>query len=150
MEKKYLDILIIRNNNTLETTVYRKKTLNGVYLHWKSFMSSTWKHRTLHSLIKRAYTICSTNEYLQAELLKTKHEFTQTDGYPNRKKINEECKSSGNLNITTNNKSNINNDVTKITHMLVLPYKGETEQRIIKSINKVVKKILPQNHTECL
>ena len=66
------------------------------------------------------------------------------------KKINEECKSSGNLNITTNNKSNINNDVTKITHMLVLPYKGETEQRIIKSINKVLKKILPQNHTECL
>ena len=84
MEKKHLDILIIRNNNTLKTTAYRKKTHDGVYLHWKSSMSSTWKHRTLHSLIKRAYKICSTNEYLKAELLKTKHEFTQTDGYPNR------------------------------------------------------------------
>ena len=84
MEKKHLDILIIRKNNALKTTVYRKKTHNGVYLHWKSFMSSTWKQRTLHSLITRAYTICSTNEYPQAELLKTKHEFTQTDGYPNR------------------------------------------------------------------
>ena len=62
------------------------------------------------------------------------------------RKINEECKSSGYHNITTNNKSNI----TNITHMLVLPYKGETEQRIIKLINKAVKKILPQNHTECL
>ena len=30
--------------------------------------------------------------------------------------------------------------------MLVLPYKGERGQRIIKSINKVVKEILPQNH----
>ena len=62
------------------------------------------------------------------------------------RKINEECKSSGYHNITTNNKSNI----TNTTHMLVLPYKGETEQRIIKLINKAVKKILPQNHTECL
>ena len=30
--------------------------------------------------------------------------------------------------------------------MLVLPYKGDRGQRIIKSINKAVKKILPQNH----
>ena len=30
--------------------------------------------------------------------------------------------------------------------MLVLPNKGERRQRIINSINKVVKKILPQNH----
>ena len=60
-------------------------------------------------------------------------------------KINEECKLSGNLNITTNNKSN-SNDITNTTHMLVLPYKGDRGQRIIKSINKAVKKILPQNH----
>ena len=60
-------------------------------------------------------------------------------------KINEECKLSGNLYITTNNKSNINNDKTNTTHMFVLPYKGETGQTIIKSINKAVNKILPQN-----
>ena len=61
-------------------------------------------------------------------------------------KINEECKLSRNLNITTNNKGNINNEITNATHMLILPNKGETGQRIIKSINKAVKKILPQNH----
>ena len=61
-------------------------------------------------------------------------------------KITEECKLSGNHNIIFNNKSNINNDITNTTHMLVLPYKGERGQRIIKSINKAVKKILPQNH----
>ena len=60
-------------------------------------------------------------------------------------KINEKCKLSDNLNIA-NNKSNVNNDITNITHMLVLPYRGERGQRIIKSINKVVKEILPQNH----
>ena len=64
------------------------------------------------------------------------------------KKINEECKSNGNL--TTNNKSNINNDITNTAHMLVLPCEGERGQRIIKLIKQAVKKILPQNHTECL
>ena len=38
-------------------------------------------------------------------------------------KINEECKSSGNLNITTNNKSNINNHITNTIHMLFFPIK---------------------------
>ena len=63
-------------------------------------------------------------------------------------KINEECKLSDNLNITTNNKSKINNNITNATHMLVLPNKTKCKrrQRIIKSINKAVKKILPQNH----
>ena len=28
----FLDVLIIRNNNTLKTTVYRKKTHNRVYV----------------------------------------------------------------------------------------------------------------------
>ena len=43
----FLDVLIIRNNNTLKTTVYRKKTHNGVYLHWKSFAPLTCKRSTL-------------------------------------------------------------------------------------------------------
>ena len=60
-------------------------------------------------------------------------------------KIKEECKLSRNLRVTTNNKSN-NNNITNTTHMFVLPYKGERGQRIIKLINKAVKKILPQNH----
>ena len=33
--------------NTLETTAYRKKTHNGVYLHWRSFAPPTWKRSTL-------------------------------------------------------------------------------------------------------
>ena len=51
-------------------------------------------------------------------------------------KVNGECKLSRNLNITTNNKGSINNEITNTTHMLVLPYKGERGQRIIKSINE--------------
>ena len=78
----FLDVLIIRDNNTLKTTAYIKKTHNGVSLHWKSFAPPTWKHSTLCSIITRAYRICSTQEYLEAELLKIKREFTQINGYP--------------------------------------------------------------------
>ena len=54
----FVDVLIIRNNNTLKTTVYRKKTHNGVYLHWKSFAPPTWKRGTERSIITRPYRIC--------------------------------------------------------------------------------------------
>ena len=141
----FLDVLIIRNNKTLKATVYRKKTYSSLFtVNWKSFASLTWKCSTLQSIITRAYRICSTQEYLEAELLlKIKHMFTQINGYPKgvSDKINEESKLSGNLNITINNKSNTNKDIANTTHMLVLPYKSKRGQRIIKSINEVLKKI---------
>ena len=77
----FLDVLIIRNNNTLKTTGYRK-THNWVYLDRKPFASPTLKRDTLRSIITRAYRICSTQEYLEKELLKIQHESTQINGYP--------------------------------------------------------------------
>ena len=32
-----LDVLLIRNDGTLETMSYRKSTNNGAYLYWDSF-----------------------------------------------------------------------------------------------------------------
>ena len=37
-----LDILVMRKNNTIETTVYRKQTHNDIYLHWESFTPEAW------------------------------------------------------------------------------------------------------------
>ena len=112
---------VSKSLNTLKTTVYRAKTHGGVYLHWKSFAPPTLKRSSLRSIITRAHRICSTQKYLEAELIKIKHGFTQMNGYPKWAfdKINEECKLSGNLNISTNNKSNISNDLTNTTQMLV-------------------------------
>ena len=75
-KRAFLDVLVITSNNTLEATVYRKKKHNGVYLHWKSFAPLIWKHSKLCSIITRAYRICSTQEYLEAKLLRIKHNFT--------------------------------------------------------------------------
>ena len=41
---------------------------------------------------------------------------------------------------------NINNDISNTTHVLLITYNRERGQRIIISINKAVRKILPQNH----
>ena len=60
--------------------------------------------------------------------------------------MKEECKLVNELyhrNIETNIDNNI---VTATTHMLVLPYKGEKGEKLIKSLNKHVKKILPEHH----
>ena len=32
----FLDVLIMRKINTIETTIYRKQTHNEMYLHWES------------------------------------------------------------------------------------------------------------------
>ena len=39
----FLDVLILRNGSSIETTVYRKFTHNDVYLHWNPFSPNSWK-----------------------------------------------------------------------------------------------------------
>ena len=51
----FLDVLIIRKNNTTETTVYRKQTHNNIFLHWESFTTEAWKRGTLKTLLFRAH-----------------------------------------------------------------------------------------------
>ena len=41
----FLDILLIRNNGKLETTVFHKETNDDKYLHWRYFAPITWKKR---------------------------------------------------------------------------------------------------------
>ena len=56
----FLDVLLMRKHGSLETTIYRKSTNNGVYLHWDLFAPKNWKRSTLRSILTRAYKICST------------------------------------------------------------------------------------------
>ena len=54
----FLNVLFIRDYEKITTIVFRKDTLNGLYLHWESSSQISWK-RTLKSLISKAYMICS-------------------------------------------------------------------------------------------
>ena len=64
----FLDVLICRNDKSIETTVYRKSTNNDIYLNWNAFAPDTWKRGTLKALVERAYTVCSTKDFLDKEL----------------------------------------------------------------------------------
>ena len=60
-------------------------------------------------------------------------------------RVNEECKVPRNAdydnNVTANNES-----ISATPHRLILPHTGEQGQKIIKSLNNHVKRLLPQNH----
>ena len=64
----FLDILLIRYKDLINTTVYGKKTNTDLYINWKSFSPNNWKWGTLKTLVLRAYHICSTEKYLKVEL----------------------------------------------------------------------------------
>ena len=78
----FLDVLVIRKNNDIETTVYRKPNSNNVYLNWNSFSPKSWKRRTLRTVIKRAYVICLTTGLLQKELDHISFVFRKYDNFP--------------------------------------------------------------------
>ena len=141
---------VIRKNDTLEKTIYRKSTNNGVYLHWDSFAPKNWKRSTLRSILARAYKICSTKELLDEEPKRIEREFIEINGYPEWlvNQLKGECKLV-NEQYYRNIETNIdNNTVTATTHMLVFPYEGEKGENLIKSLNKHVKKVLPENYLQ--
>ena len=49
----------------METTIYRKSTNNGVYIHWDSFAPKNWKGCALHSILTRTYKIWSIKELMK-------------------------------------------------------------------------------------
>ena len=78
----FLDVLLIRNKDTIETTVYRKPTNSDIYFNWKSFSPCSWKRGTLKTIIRRAYLICSTPDYLQEESDHMAYVFEKFNNYP--------------------------------------------------------------------
>ena len=66
----FLDVKLIRKEQHVDTTVYRKPTTSNIYLHWHSFAPKSWKISTLKSMILRAYKICSNDVYRKQKLKK--------------------------------------------------------------------------------
>ena len=64
----FLDVLLMRCNDKLETTIFCKETNSDIYLHWRSFDPMSWKKGTLRTLIRQAYTVCSNDNLFQEEL----------------------------------------------------------------------------------
>ena len=63
----FLDVLIIRNADKLDFTIYRKSTQNNRYLHFNSNHPPQVKRAVVTFLIDRALNICS-DSYINAEI----------------------------------------------------------------------------------
>jgi hypothetical protein len=63
----FLDVLVIREGETIQTTVYRKPSASNRYLHYTSFQSMNERFSALKTLRNRAEEYCSTNELKNAE-----------------------------------------------------------------------------------
>lgn len=81
--KPYLDVLLIKEGNKLETTVYRKPNLNDNIIPKSSGTLLQYKLSTLGLYTNRAIRICSTEDLFEKKLCKIK-EIDHKAGYSGR------------------------------------------------------------------
>ena len=151
----FLDVLICRNDKSIETTVYRKSTNNDIYLNWKAFAPDTWKRETLKALVERAYTVCSTKDFLDKELKYLQKVFHENNDYPNYviKQIlqqsydehREQKLDMANTNLKLNDVVEKRNGNEENQHLLLVPYQGKKRDFGIKSMKKRMKTLLATN-----
>ena len=149
----FLDVLLIRNGESIETTVFRKSTNNDIYLNWNSFAPNTWKKGTLKTLVQRAYTVCSTDQYLQNELDHLKNVFHMKNGYPKwvinqvldqvKAEQQENALPNEHIDSQENQGQPVINEIK--SHLLVIPYGGSKGEYLIKSMKRELKRLLPTN-----
>ena len=55
----FLVVLVCKETSAFLTTVYRKPTFTGLYIHWDSFCPKKWKINLIKTLTHQALMICS-------------------------------------------------------------------------------------------
>ena len=150
----FLDVLLIKNANIIDTTVYRKRTNTNIYLNWNSHTPATWKRETLRTILSRAYTICSSERYLHEEIKYIEPSFEKVNNYPKYviNQLNREVqpKHTGNMNIERLTKNQTALIEQEKRHLLDLPYADNKEEKILKSMNKFSSQVLLCNVNKCI
>ena len=140
----FLDVLIIRTEeNQIETTVYRKPTNTNIYVNWNSYAPINWKYVTAQILIKRAYSICSTENLLEKELAFIEDVLCRYNNYPVtfvRRIVKKEEVTAKKRAVPSEN--NAINHEQKSLH-LHLPYGGVIGEKLVTKVKKIVKNNIP-------
>ena len=76
-----LDVEVSRQQGKFVTTVYRKPTFSGVYIHFDSFLPTVYKVGMIYTLAYRCLKTCSDWTKFHEELNFLKHVFLKS-GYP--------------------------------------------------------------------
>ena len=135
----FLDILISRENNRFNTTVYRKPTFSGLYSNFSSFMPMLYKKGLLKTLFHRAFMICCDWDRFHSEVSFLKKTFRKNK-FPTNfiEKIIREF-----LNKIFINKP-IYAHVPKKDIFMSLPFLGHESFLIKKRLNKLFSIYYPQ------
>ena len=75
------DVLLIRNANKIDITVYRKPTNTDIYLNWNSHAPTKWKRGTLRTILSCAYTMYSSERYFHEEIKYIQYTFKRVNNY---------------------------------------------------------------------
>ena len=73
----FLDALVKRSADQIETCFRRKETSTDFYIYWNAHAPIEWKTGTLINLVKRAKTFFSTTMLLHQEIEHLKAVFTE-------------------------------------------------------------------------
>jgi hypothetical protein len=86
----FLDVLVIRKDHQLLTTLYKKPTNTNLHMLWDSNQNRQYKLGLIKTLVIRILRICSTPEFVTEEL-NLLRKALRHNGYPShiiRKEIN--------------------------------------------------------------
>ena len=128
----FLDVLVIRKDYEVETTVYCKSTNSDIYLHWQLFSRTVCKRETLQILVSGAFKVCSNNQNLRNEIKHLKKMYRNINGYPNMiieqtiEKVKNQNEMPQSTQVTTNTEEK--------KHLLMSPYNGKVGETTLKSL----------------
>ena len=134
----FLDILITKDNGSLNTNVFRKETYTGLGLNYDSFVPYLFKINSIKTLLHRAYNICSTWQNLHVELEKLKDYFC-INSYP-RDLVDKHIKRF--ISSKFNNTQTSDDDNKEIRYV-TLPFQGHFSYQLRNSLTGLLKKYVP-------
>ena len=144
----FLDIKITPNG----TSVYRKSTHTGQYVHLSSF--TPWYRKTawLRALIHRAYKFCSNSEILSIGLSEI-YKFASWNGFPKRltKNLLKQFAPNATNNLTNNPTDLLINNISYINESdnipkiwIPLPFIGKRGTTLLNNCTKKLRRLIKQ------
>ena len=130
----FIGFEIVKNGTILETRVYRKPTNTGLLLHYQSHADVRYKESLIKTMLHRAKSLSSTDEYFQQECSKLRSIFTRL-GYP-LSLINSIIKNFDRVSPTRDQDSTTTDKIVRIN----IPFKDQ------KSASAVRKQLKELNH----
>ena len=122
-----------------------------MYLNWNSVVLNSWEKGSLKTLINRAYLICSSRELRKQEIQHLKQVFHKKNDYPKWviNQVVEQVEAKQRTVMHSNNlpmddfEQPSANEVK--SHLLLLPYKGQKGNFVLKSMRKRLKTLFVIN-----